>query len=182
MNLPNALSLLRIFLVTPFLVAVSYRQFSLALIIFALAGISDFFDGYLARRWGQQSMLGTLLDPLGDKLLTTVAFISLCLQGFLPPWLAVTVVAKDVYIAIGTGVLYFAGNLDIALPSLWGKLSTLLQLFTVGFVLLFAIIPLGSSLLSGLFAITGLATAIAFGHYLWRGTRVFSATSHSKRA
>jgi len=177
-NLPNALSLLRIFLVTPFLMAVIYRQFSLALLIFALAGISDFLDGYLARRLNQQSLLGTLLDPLGDKLLTSVAFISLCLLGLLPPWLAVTVVAKDIYVAIGTGVLYFSENLDIAIPSLWGKLSTLLQILTVGFVLLFAINPLGSSLLNGLFVITGLATAIAFFHYLWRGVRVFSESSH----
>ncbi len=139
-NLPNALSLLRIFLVTPFLIAVIYRQFPLALIIFVVAGISDFLDGYLARRWKQQSLLGTFLDPLGDKLLITVAFISLCLQGLLPPWLAVTVVAKDLYTVIGAGVLHFSGNLSVAVPSLWGKLSTLLQIVAVGFALLSALL------------------------------------------
>ncbi|MBN2429243.1 MAG: CDP-alcohol phosphatidyltransferase family protein [Deltaproteobacteria bacterium] len=179
MNLPNALSLLRIFLVTPFLIAVIYHQFFVALIIFVLAGISDFFDGYLARRWRQQSLLGTFLDPLGDKLLITVAFISLCIQGLLPPWLVVTVVAKDVYSVIGTGVLYFSDNFSVAIPSLWGKLSTLLQIIAVGFALLSAFCTINTSLLDGLFAVTGLATAIAFFHYLWRGVEVFSAvTSH----
>ena len=178
MNLPNALSLLRIFLVTPFLIAVIYRQFSLALIIFVVAGISDFLDGYLARRWGQQSLLGTFLDPLGDKLLTSVAFISLCIQGLLPPWLTVMVVAKDIYIAIGAGVLYFAKILDVAVPSLWGKLSTLLQIVAVGFALLSAFCAIDTGLLDGLFAITGLVTAITFFHYIWRGVQVFSANSN----
>jgi cardiolipin synthase len=173
-NLPNALSLLRIFLVTPFLIAVIYRQFSLALIVFIAAGISDFLDGYLARRWNQQSVLGTFLDPLGDKLLITVAFISLCLQGLLPPWLAVTVVAKDIYTVIGAGVLHFSGNLSVAVPSFWGKSSTLLQIVAVGFALLSAICPIGVGILNWLFAFTGLVTAIAFFHYILRGVQVFS--------
>ncbi|MBE9486113.1 MAG: CDP-alcohol phosphatidyltransferase family protein [Chloroflexi bacterium] len=174
MNFPNALSLLRVFMVTPFLVAVIYRQFPLALVIFAAAGISDFLDGYLARRLGQESVLGTFLDPLGDKLLSTVAFISLCLQGLLPPWLAVTVVAKDLYIVLGAGVLHFSGNLSVAVPSFWGKLSTLLQIVAVGFALLSAFCTIGAVLLDWLFAVTGLVTAIAFFHYLWRGVQVFS--------
>lgn len=174
MNLPNALSLLRIFMVTPFLIAVIYRQFPLALVIFAAAGISDFLDGYLARRWGQKSELGTFLDPLGDKLLSTVAFISLCLQGLLPPWLAVAVVAKDLYIVLGAGILHFTGTISVAVPSFWGKLSTLMQLVAVGFALSSAFCTIGVVLLDWLFAVTGLVTAIAFFHYLWRGVQVLS--------
>jgi cardiolipin synthase len=177
LNLPNALSLLRIFLVTPFLIAVIYHQFSLALIIFVVAGISDFLDGYLARRLGQKSLLGTFLDPLGDKLLSTVAFISLCIQGLLPPWLAVTVVAKDVYIALGSGVLYFADNFSVAVPSFWGKTSTLFQIVAVGFALLSALCEINVVLLNWLFALTGSVTAIAFFHYIWRGVQLFSENS-----
>ena len=76
MNIPNALSLLRILLVTPFLIAVIYDQYIWALIIFAVAGFTDFLDGFLARQLGQKSVLGSFLDPLGDKLLTPTAFIS----------------------------------------------------------------------------------------------------------
>ena len=174
MQIPNTLSLMRIILVTPFLVAVIYRWFLLALLLFAIAGLSDFFDGYLARRLGQKSVLGSFLDPLGDKLLTTVAFISLSLQGLLPPWLAVIVVAKDLYVVLGAGILHFTGRLFAAEPSLWGKLSTLLQMVAVCAALSSAFWPLKGALLDGLYVTTGLMTIIAFFHYLWHGVQGFS--------
>lgn len=177
-NLPNALSLLRVFMVAPFLVAVIYRQFPLALVIFAVAGFTDFLDGYLARHLNQKTVLGTFLDPLGDRLLSTVAFISLGVQGLLPPWLAVTVVAKDLYVALGAGALYFSGNLVVAVPSLWGKLSTLLQIVAVGFALLAAFTAVSDVLLDTLFIVTGLVTAITCFHYIWCGIKVFSEKSN----
>ena len=173
-NIPNALSLLRVFMVAPFLVAVIYRQFPLALTIFAVAGFTDFLDGYLARHLKQKTVLGTFLDPLGDRLLSTVAFISLSVQGLLPPWLAVTVVAKDLYVALGAGALHLSGNLAVAIPSVWGKMSTLLQIVAIGFALLAAFIGVNATLLDTLFIITGLVTAIACFHYIWCGVKVFS--------
>lgn len=178
MNIPNVLSLLRIFMVAPFLIAVIYRQFTLALVIFVISGISDFLDGYLARRLGQTSVLGTFLDPLGDKLLTTVAFISLCFQGLLPPWLAVTVVAKDLYIVIGSGILYFSGNFSVAVPSIWGKLSTFLQIIAVCVALSSALWSISAELLNGLYTVTGMITVIAFFHYIWCGVKVFSENTN----
>jgi len=172
-NLPNTLSLLRILLVTPFLIAVIYKQYALALTIFVIAGFTDFLDGFLARRLGQKSVLGAFLDPLGDKLLTPTAFISLCLQGFLPSWLAVMVVAKDIYIVLGAGILHFSGNLSTAIPSLWGKLSTLVQILTICVTLLSAFHHLSTSLLDVLFIITGLVTVIALFYYLVYGIRAF---------
>ncbi|MCK4508814.1 MAG: CDP-alcohol phosphatidyltransferase family protein, partial [Desulfuromonadales bacterium] len=160
MNLPNALSLLRLFLVAPFLVAIIYRHFPLALVIFAVAGITDFLDGYLARHLKQKTVLGTFLDPLGDRLLSTVAFIALSIQGLLPPWLAVTVVAKDLYVALGAGALYLTGNLAVVIPSFWGKLATLLQIIVVGFALLAAFSKVSGVLLDTLFIVTGLVTAV----------------------
>ena len=173
MNLPNALSLLRIFLVAPFLIAVIYRQYPLALVLFVAAGLSDLLDGYLARRLAQKSVLGSFLDPLGDRLLTTVAFIALSVQGLLPPWLSVIVVAKDLYVALGAGVLYFTGNLPVAEPSFWGKLTTVLQLFTLGFALLSAFAAISVAMLETLFIATGLVTMITCLHYILRGIRVF---------
>ena len=173
MNIPNALSLLRVFMVAPFLVAVIYSQFPLALIICATAGFTDFLDGYLARRLKQKSVLGSFLDPLGDRLLSTVAFISLSVQGLLPPWLAVTVVAKDLYVVIGAAILYSSGNLTVAVPSFWGKLSTLLQIIAIGIALLSAFCSISIVLLDSLFAVTGLVTAIACFHYIWGGLKVF---------
>lgn len=182
MNVPNALSLLRVFMVTPFLVAVIYRQFLIALILFAVAGFTDFLDGYLARQLKQKTVLGSFLDPLGDRLLSTVAFISLSVQGLLPPWLAVTVVAKDLYVALGAGALHFSGNLTVAVPSFLGKLSTLLQIVVVGVALLAAIAPINSVLLEVLFIVTGLVTIFTCFHYIWCGINVLSEHSeHSEQ-
>lgn len=177
MTLPNAISLMRIFLVAPFLVAVIHRQFSLALGLVVLAGVSDFLDGYLARRLVQTSPLGAFLDPLGDRLLSTVAFIALAIQGLLPPWLAVTVVAKDIYVALGAAILYLTGHRFIAAASLWGKLATLLQFSCVAAALLAVLVPLAPLLLDIFFILTGLVTAFACVQYVRQGLRIFSGSN-----
>lgn len=179
MNLPNTLSLFRVFLVTPFLIAVIYKSYTLALVLFLLAGVSDFLDGFLARRLNQKSMLGAFLDPLGDKLLTTVAFVSLAFEGLLPAWLAVLVVAKDVYVALGSGVAYLGGNITTFPPAFWGKLSTVLQIATVGLLLLLVILGHRPAWLDLLYGATGLVTVIAGVHYVWRGLQDFPDRSEA---
>ena len=173
MNLPNLLSLLRIFMVAPFLIAAIYDLHALALVIFVVAGFTDFLDGYLARRLEQKSVLGTFLDPLGDKLLSTVAFITLGVQGLLPAWLAVIVVAKDLYVALGAGILHYSGNLSVALPSFWGKFATLLQIVTIALVLLGTFVTIAPVLLNLLFIVTALVTTIACIDYIYSGAKVF---------
>ena len=180
MNIPNLLSLLRIFLVAPFLIAAIYEYYVLALLIFVAAGISDFLDGYLARRLEQKSVLGTFLDPIGDKLLGVVAFIALSIQGLLPAWLAVIVVAKDIYVALGAGILHYSGNLTVAVPSFWGKFATLLQIVTVALVLLGTMTTWTGSLMTVLFTVTAVVTTIACVHYIWCGTKVFGKTPEAK--
>jgi len=172
-NIPNTLSLLRLFLVTPFLIAVIYKHYALALVLFVLAGISDFLDGFLARRLDQKSLLGQFLDPMGDKLLTTVTFISLAIEGTVPAWLAVVVVAKDVYVALGSGIAYLGGNVSDFPPTLWGKWSTALQIATVIVVLSGTLVDGLATLSTGLFWGTGLVTVIAGIHYVWRGLQAF---------
>ncbi len=179
MNIPNALSLLRIFLVAPFLIAVIYKIYLLALILFVVAGVSDYLDGYLARRLEQKSVLGSFLDPMGDKLLIAVAFVALALQGSLPAWLAVIVVAKDVYTAMGAGILHFSGHFSVAIPSFWGKLSTLLQIVTIGMVLFATMVSTWPLLLSGLFMATGCVSVIACVQYILGGIQVFADNTRS---
>lgn len=174
MNLPNLLSLLRIFMVAPFLIAVLYGYHGIALIIFIAAGITDFLDGYLARRLKQKSVLGTFLDPIGDKLLGAVAFITLSVQGLLPAWLAVIVVAKDVYVALGAGILHYSGNLTVAVPSFWGKFATVVQIATVALVLLGTMVTISVVLPTVLFVLTAVVTTIACVHYIWCGTKSFA--------
>src|SRR6056297_586132 len=101
MNFPNALTLLRIFLVPGLLIAIIYDSHGIALSILVLAGLTDVLDGFLARRLNQKTRLGAFLDPLADKLLMTVSFIALAVRGLLPAWLAVLVVSRDFYLSVG---------------------------------------------------------------------------------
>jgi CDP-diacylglycerol---glycerol-3-phosphate 3-phosphatidyltransferase len=99
-NLPNALTLLRIFMV-PFLVVVLLTKFSgreyVGLAIFLLAAITDFFDGWIARRRNQTTRLGALLDPIADKLLMSAAFISLVEMdpAHVPAWMVVIIIGRE---------------------------------------------------------------------------------------
>lgn len=99
-NLPNALTLLRIFLV-PFLVVVLLTKFAgrefVGLGIFLIAAITDFFDGWIARRRKQTTRLGALLDPIADKLLMSAAFISLVEMDptHVPAWMVVIIIGRE---------------------------------------------------------------------------------------
>lgn len=99
-NLPNALTLFRIFLV-PFLVVVLLTKFTgrefVGLGIFLVAAITDFFDGWLARRRNQTTRLGALLDPIADKLLMSAAFISLVEMDptHVPAWMVVIIIGRE---------------------------------------------------------------------------------------
>jgi CDP-diacylglycerol--glycerol-3-phosphate 3-phosphatidyltransferase len=97
-NVPNSLTLLRIFLV-PFLVVVLLTKFYgrefVGLSIFLVAAVTDFFDGYIARRSKKITRLGALLDPIADKLLMSAAFISLVELGLAPAWMVVIIIGRE---------------------------------------------------------------------------------------
>lgn len=172
MNLPNAVTLFRILLVPAFLVAVIYGRLAIALVFFSVAGFTDLLDGLLARRYGHETVLGSFLDPVADKLLMTVSFISLAIIGLLPPWLGVLVVSKDLFVIVGVAVLHFSGQPVAAVPTLWGKQTTFLQIVTVGLVLLLAVTGGdGRVLLRPLFVLTGVVTAFSGLHYIISGVR-----------
>jgi CDP-diacylglycerol--glycerol-3-phosphate 3-phosphatidyltransferase len=149
LNLPNALSLLRIFLV-PFLVVVlltppeswpdpfggqwwQWRDI-IALAIFLIATATDFLDGYLARKRGQITKLGTLLDPVADKLLTSAAFISLVEMQLAPAWMVVIVVSREFAV---TGFRSIASGEGIVIAaSSWGKAKMVTQISAISLLIL----------------------------------------------
>jgi len=99
--IPNIISLLRILLVIPAVNFLWQHEYGKALAVFFVAGISDVVDGYLARRFGWMTRLGSLLDPLGDKLLMTAIYFTLGLMGQLPVWLVALVIGRDIVIVSG---------------------------------------------------------------------------------
>jgi CDP-diacylglycerol--glycerol-3-phosphate 3-phosphatidyltransferase len=143
MNVPNALTLLRIFIV-PLLVVVILTNVSenwfgtprylLGLVLFVLAALTDLFDGMLARRWQQVSKLGKLLDPIADKLLISAALISLVEHQLAPAWAVVVIVGREFAV---TGLRSIAATDGVVISaSRMGKFKMVAQVVTVGLLLL----------------------------------------------
>src|SRR6266850_4681660 len=136
MNWANRLTISRLVLTILFVAALNstwvYGRTS-ALIFFLLAGVTDFFDGEIARRYGSVTNFGELMDPLVDKIMIAAAFISLVPLKAIPAWAATTVVARDFLI---TGLRLMASTKGRILPSeSLGKQKTSWQIVTIIFFL-----------------------------------------------
>jgi len=130
-DIPNLISILRIVLVAPVVWALATQQFTLALILFAVAGVSDALDGFLAKHFHWESRLGSILDPIADKLLLVASFATLTWLGLLPLWLLWLVLARDLIIVSGgLAYHYYVGKFE--LTPLWSsKINTTLQIVLV---------------------------------------------------
>jgi cardiolipin synthase len=172
LNLPNFLTLIRILTIPFFLVYLSYHRYLEALIVFVIGGVTDFLDGWLARRMNQQTAVGAYLDPIADKLLVITSYIMLGLIGGIPEWLAVLVVSRDVLILFGYGIMHFLVEERFPVKaSQMGKWSTMLQLLTLGAALALLHDPtiVDRRLWNVLIAVTTLTTIASGLQYLYRG-------------
>jgi len=144
MGLANWLTLARILLVPVFVTLLVYDRIGLALGAFALAGITDMLDGYIARTRGTQTRLGAFLDPLADKLLLTASFITLTYKfpRVLPFWLTAIVLSRDLLLILVAVLIMLTGGQVHPAPTGLGKTSTALQMVTVVLALL-AVVGLG---------------------------------------
>jgi len=141
MTWPNLLSALRLALVPLFIVAVIERRPGHALVIFAVAGLTDLLDGFVARFLKQQSVLGAYLDPAADKLLLTAAFVMLAIPGLhpgleIPIWMTVLVISRDVAIVVIALIVHLAIGIRKFPPSIISKWTTAFQITAVVAVLL----------------------------------------------
>lgn len=141
MNLANKISIARIILIPFFIASIVYNRIEIALALFILAIISDGVDGFIARSLNQRTRLGTILDPLADKMLLLSAYICLSMASTipggvrLPPYVPIIVISRDAIIVLGSIMIYFiTGDLKVA-PSVWGKITTFFQMITIVSVL-----------------------------------------------
>src|SRR6476620_11580341 len=147
MNLPNALTLTRIFLVPLLVWALVERTLSLAingklliagdffaLAVFWACAVTDLLDGYLARRWGQVTTVGTLLDPIADKLLISAALVSLVEVQLLPGWMAILIISREFAVS-GLRSIAAAEGYTIQASEL-GKSKMVSQVIAVSLVML----------------------------------------------
>lgn len=136
LNIPNLLTLFRILLIPLFGYYFLIGEYQLALILFAIAGLTDLLDGALARWMKAKTALGAILDPAADKLLMLVAFIVLALRGVVPSWLTLLVIGRDLYITSGTLILKILKIKFSIQPTRLSKFNTFLQLATIVYAFL----------------------------------------------
>lgn len=135
-DIPNIISISRILLTIPVIILMSKEQFGWALVLFAVAGASDGLDGYLAKRNGWESRLGSILDPIADKLLLVSSYFMLAWLEYLPLWLVMVVLGRDIVILWGAAAYHrLIGKYDLK-PTIVSKINTFMQISLVLAVML----------------------------------------------
>lgn len=155
LNLPNLLAFLRI-LLAPIMFwiilnpdtftdngyHISWNYYTASL-LFVIASVTDFFDGFIAREWNQMTMLGAIIDPLADKMLTIAAFLGLMMIGEASAWAIYIIIIRELFI---TGIRTVAVSEGLNVKASWaGKVKTVVQMIAIGFLLMHW--PFGSELL-----------------------------------
>lgn len=167
-DIPNIISLLRIALVIPVVYLLLERQFSYALVLFFIAGFSDGLDGYLAKRNNWVSRLGSILDPLADKLLLVFSYLALGWLGEIPMWLVIAVMVRDVIIVVGAIAYHeLIGKYDMT-PTWMSKTNTFCQILLI-LVVVFSLgaYALPDLLIEALIYIVALTTLVSGINYVW---------------
>ena len=181
LTLANQLTFLRLVAVPFFILAILDARFGLALALFIAAGVTDLFDGLVARVFQQRTALGAFLDPAADKLLLTAAFVLLTkypnlfqaipMTNRIPIGLTILLISRDVLIVAIAVMLNLAYGQTQFQPSIWGKITTGAELVTAGLVLLCNHFKWTSPMVSVAIFTTLVLILISGFHYLWRTVR-----------
>jgi CDP-diacylglycerol--glycerol-3-phosphate 3-phosphatidyltransferase len=146
LNIPNILAFIRLLLAPVMYVLLVNQDAAIfegihpswlnyfAAFIFVLASATDFFDGHIARTFDQITVMGKILDPLADKMLTLAGFLGLMMQGIASPWAIFLIITRELFIT-GLRVSAISENIDIA-ASWMGKVKTVVQMIAIGFLLM----------------------------------------------
>jgi cardiolipin synthase len=171
LSLPNSITFVRIVIIPVFVTALVYKRVDYALVLFVLASVSDLFDGLLARITNQQTRLGAFLDPLADKFLLITSFILFSIYGWIPLWMTITVISRDLIVTFGWFLLYLLYDITKVEPSLTGKAAIASQLVLIAYTLFSHatsyIGPPGGWLLM----VVALLTTFSGLQYIYRGLR-----------
>lgn len=169
-SLPNALSILRIILTVPVVLFLLNHQFSWAIMLFFIAGITDGLDGWIAKRYSCQTRLGSILDPTADKLLLVSSFVTLHIIGLLPLWLLALIFFRDLMIVSGA-VGSFMGDGEpenvLLSPSKLSKINTALQIALVLSLVTTGLYPALSEWHTIFFIIVATSTVLSGADYIW---------------
>lgn len=178
MNLANYISLFRVAIIPAFVILLLRHQPSLPFLLFSLAIVTDGLDGMVARINKQKTKLGSILDPMADKLLLASAYITLAILKLLPLWVVIIVFGRDLVLFSGWLIIYFYSGKSTVVPTIVGKATAVLQMTVVFLVLLSR-----SGYLAGgkwlvvkpfLLPVMVLFTVVSGMEYSFRGIRLIS--------
>ena len=181
-NLPNVITVVRVLLVPVFAYLLFRENFGWALAVFMAAAFSDFADGVIARHYRLVSEFGARLDPIADKFTMLTATVLLAWQGWLPLWLAATIVLRDVVIA-GGAIAYrlVVGHVEME-PTWLSKINTALEFTALAGLLAHAAALIdGSDWLQPLFVLVCLTVTLSGTQYVWIWSRKAAAARRAQR-
>jgi cardiolipin synthase len=182
-TVPNQITLLRLGFLPFFLILIAYDHYRWALLVLVVSGLSDGFDGLLARSLNQRSALGAYLDPIADKLLLSSSFIILAFKKQLAWWLTILVLSRDVLILIVAVVILLTSGYRPFPPSIYGKLTTAAEIILVFLVVLGAAYPdYHFSVLNHIFiyAVTALSVVSGLHYSVTTATHLSSPPPEAK--
>jgi cardiolipin synthase len=177
LTLPNLLSMTRILLTPVFIWMMVQRRPWAAFIVFVAAGVTDALDGFAARLLHMKTTLGLWLDPIGDKVLLTAAFVVLTLPALgrpntLPLWLTAISIGRDVAIALGSLIIISLRGKQTFKPTLVGKASTVCQVLVLYFVLFSNATGRSPEALGWLYVLAAVLTSVSWVQYGFRGVAI----------
>jgi len=176
-NIPNILTVIRILLTPLFVILLQKGMYLFSLYVFAIAGISDGLDGFIARYFNQRTVMGAYLDPIADKLLLMASFVSLAIFGFIPEWLTIIVISRDIIIVLGIAIFSVTNSPFDIKPTIISKLTTFAQLSTIFIILLTLAIDFEiSSIKPSIFWITAIITIVSGFQYIYIGLNILQAS------
>ncbi len=184
-TVPNLLTIFRMVLIPVFVTFLFYQRFLFALAAFVIAGVTDGLDGLLARRFDQRSQLGTVLDPIADKLMLVTAFVVLSMRSVFPPplpghlpipfWVTVAVISRDVFIVVGAAAINIMTGFRGFRPSWLGKFNTTVQIVAIAIIILAGSFPYGTGYyLPTLYVIVFALAVLSGAHYVFFASKLMN--------
>ncbi|MBI5102182.1 MAG: CDP-alcohol phosphatidyltransferase family protein [Nitrospirae bacterium] len=176
LNIPNSLTIARIVIIPLFVTTIIYGRYRYALYLFITAMASDMLDGLSARLTNQKTELGTFLDPLADKSLLITSFVLFAVYDWIPKWLAIVVISRDLIVVIGwvlLSLLYHRSKIETVVL---GKAAIASQLLLLAYVLLEITFPALPQVHDIFFVLTAGLTAVSGLQYIYKGLKPFNAS------
>lgn len=173
-TIPNTLTFARIVIIPIFVTSLLYKKYQYALILFIIAAVTDLLDGFLARITNQKTKLGAFLDPFADKFLLLTSFILFAIYGWLPNWITITVISRDIIVVVGWCMLVIFIHHRKVEPSLIGKLANAFQAILIAYILLSINYAIDNAVIKdSILLLAAVFTVLSGIQYVYRGYKLF---------